>query len=61
MSFGDDTLDPSNRKDVYTRSIISCVEDLRKHWPDATNDPVTEEIVGCMFASLAGLEKESTS
>jgi len=59
MSFGDDTLDPSNRKDAYTRSIISFLKDLRDHWPHADPcDSYTDELIGGMFASLAGLERE---
>lgn len=58
MSFGDDILDPINKKDAYTRSIISFLKDLRSHWPRADPcDSYTEELIGGMFASLAGLEK----
>lgn len=59
MSFGDDTLDPNNQKDAYTKSIIAFLKDLRDHWPHAEPcDPFTEELIGGMFASLAGLERE---
>ena len=59
MSFGDDTLDPINQKDAYTKSIISFLKDLRSYWPHASScDPYVEDLIGGMFASLAGLEKE---
>lgn len=48
----DDAVCDMVRVNRAVESMITGVEELKSHWPQATTDAVTEELVGFLFATL---------